>query len=556
VSSPHTPEIVRAPSLDGLVAAFRNYAQAAAAGTTPDGMPGGLPDDRVAQAYAHAAACVENHTARLLEQGTDKLNGPDLRARLLLVEAELARTRERAEMAEHRVGDAIRAALDLPPEMELGDIGVSSVIAERQKWRDDHDGACKTLAAMHAAAMGGVVRGPVRGVVEDVWALRVALEQLAQYAEQYLDTEHRSPERDAELRVRLGDASTDAALVLRPADAEEHRDPIDTVSAIRDVIECRSALARVAAELDQLPRLPAGERKAKREQLRDLCRELAGEPPYEHVQTRVEILLDLLHDGWGVIANAGVHRGSWDAEHPDWVAAAERWRDRFHQTIGLDQLVEAGLGDVIAEFPSPAAAAAAPTNTCEADADAARKWAGEVWRLESGMTELGIAVDGPVGTAAVDTALRIIAAGRQATTATPAPAPAPVDPDALALLPELAEHADDPAAVPNDALLRDMGRIAQGYRGVAYDPADRPAEILAVRRAAYRAGLVPFPSEQLAPPRGYRGATPPSPKMPAAAVVTNTTGAPLTLANEHRHLTLAPGESVTITAAPVGAVIQ
>lgn len=49
--------------------------------------------------------------------------------------------------------------------------------------------------------------------------LRIALERLAQAAEQYLDTEHRSPERESELRRNLGEASTDAALILHPSDA-------------------------------------------------------------------------------------------------------------------------------------------------------------------------------------------------------------------------------------------------------------------------------------------------------------------------------------------------
>lgn len=37
-----------------------------------------------------------------------------------------------------------------------------------------------------------------------------------------------------------------------------------------------------------------------------------------------DILLEL---AWGLIANAG--QGDWDREHPEWKAAAERWRDRW-----------------------------------------------------------------------------------------------------------------------------------------------------------------------------------------------------------------------------------
>jgi len=44
--------------------------------------------------------------------------------------------------------------------------------------------------------------------------LAAALERLRVAAEQYLDTEHRTATREAELRRALGDAATDAALLL------------------------------------------------------------------------------------------------------------------------------------------------------------------------------------------------------------------------------------------------------------------------------------------------------------------------------------------------------
>ena len=47
--------------------------------------------------------------------------------------------------------------------------------------------------------------------------LRVALERIAQAAEQYLDAGHCSPEREAELRRNLAEAATDAALLLYPS---------------------------------------------------------------------------------------------------------------------------------------------------------------------------------------------------------------------------------------------------------------------------------------------------------------------------------------------------
>ena len=41
---------------------------------------------------------------------------------------------------------------------------------------------------------------------------------------------------------------------------------------------------------------------------------------------------DLLYEAWAVIANAG--GGNWqDNESPEWVEAAERWRDRWHGTL-------------------------------------------------------------------------------------------------------------------------------------------------------------------------------------------------------------------------------
>ena len=40
---------------------------------------------------------------------------------------------------------------------------------------------------------------------------------------------------------------------------------------------------------------------------------------------------ELLELAWGLIANAG--EGSWEREHPFWVKAAERWRDRYHAML-------------------------------------------------------------------------------------------------------------------------------------------------------------------------------------------------------------------------------
>ena len=41
---------------------------------------------------------------------------------------------------------------------------------------------------------------------------------------------------------------------------------------------------------------------------------------------------DMVMTAWGIIANAGMKVGTgWESQHPEWVEAAERWRDEmFH----------------------------------------------------------------------------------------------------------------------------------------------------------------------------------------------------------------------------------
>lgn len=48
-----------------------------------------------------------------------------------------------------------------------------------------------------------------------------------------------------------------------------------------------------------------------------------GHPPGE-VPTKAHI--DALDQAWGIIANAS--EGEWSRQTPEWVAAAEEWRDR------------------------------------------------------------------------------------------------------------------------------------------------------------------------------------------------------------------------------------
>lgn len=41
----------------------------------------------------------------------------------------------------------------------------------------------------------------------------------------------------------------------------------------------------------------------------------------------------LLAWAWTVIANAGHNQGGWAALDPEWVKAAEAWRDAYHATL-------------------------------------------------------------------------------------------------------------------------------------------------------------------------------------------------------------------------------
>lgn len=40
-----------------------------------------------------------------------------------------------------------------------------------------------------------------------------------------------------------------------------------------------------------------------------------------------------MYDAWAVIANAGVNLGDWKTMHPEWVKAAETWREGFHAKL-------------------------------------------------------------------------------------------------------------------------------------------------------------------------------------------------------------------------------
>ncbi len=62
-----------------------------------------------------------------------------------------------------------------------------------------------------------------------------------------------------------------------------------------------------------------------------------SDKPWEDVERRIEALNDAVGQGdalymaWTIIANA--NGGDWSKADPEWVAAAERWRDEFHRLL-------------------------------------------------------------------------------------------------------------------------------------------------------------------------------------------------------------------------------
>ncbi len=104
-------------------------------------------------------------------------------------------------------------------------------------------------------------------------------------------------------------------------------------SAIAEVLGCRAELITAKAETRKLLTLlsfTSGQEN------------YGGTPAFRalvdahHAQAlaeqETERLRDAVHEGWGVIANAG--DGSWDRESSDWREAAERWRDTYVNVSG------------------------------------------------------------------------------------------------------------------------------------------------------------------------------------------------------------------------------
>jgi hypothetical protein len=83
---------------------------------------------------------------------------------------------------------------------------------EAEEHKTNYLGACKTIADMHAAALGEV-RGPIRGVVEDVEDVRLRAEQA--------EAERDGAYRERAHLVALLAAMTDDAVITYAPDIEE-----------------------------------------------------------------------------------------------------------------------------------------------------------------------------------------------------------------------------------------------------------------------------------------------------------------------------------------------
>lgn len=90
------------------------------------------------------------------------------------------------------------------------------------------------------------------------------------------------------------------------------------------------------------------------------CRQEIGERPWAARAVSITVTSveateppagDLLDLAQAVISNAGLHQGGWHNLHPEWVMAAQRWRDQYHAWLDKKGLPEPkeGAPDVAAE---------------------------------------------------------------------------------------------------------------------------------------------------------------------------------------------------------------
>ncbi|WP_199818666.1 hypothetical protein [Streptomyces leeuwenhoekii] len=85
--------------------------------------------------------------------------------------------------------------------------------ADAERYKRDYLNACKTIAAMHAAAVGQDDLGPIRGVVEDVEDVRLRAEQA--------EAERDGAYRERAHLVALLAALTDDAVITYAPDIDE-----------------------------------------------------------------------------------------------------------------------------------------------------------------------------------------------------------------------------------------------------------------------------------------------------------------------------------------------
>lgn len=108
---------------------------------------------------------------------------------------------------------------------------VNRLTAELAEMRGNYEGACKTIADMHAAATGRTGLGPIRGVVEDVEDVRLRAEQADAVT---AETKGLIERRTKTLRARAERAEAANARVRQALDDESYGGPErdDVITAI------------------------------------------------------------------------------------------------------------------------------------------------------------------------------------------------------------------------------------------------------------------------------------------------------------------------------------
>lgn len=96
-------------------------------------------------------------------------------------EYESATLQDVRDAVQREISHRDRAA-KLEMSLDAQSAEIKNLYAEREALRSDYEGACKTIADMHAAAVGEVT-GPNRGVVEDVQDIRSQLLEMTKAAE-------------------------------------------------------------------------------------------------------------------------------------------------------------------------------------------------------------------------------------------------------------------------------------------------------------------------------------------------------------------------------------